>query len=751
MTLFGIDRIAFYTPPYYLDLTTLAHARGVDPEKFHQGLGQAKMSFPSPDEDIITMAATAAEKALEGTNIAKIDHLLFATESSVDQSKAAGVFLHKLLKLPAKCRTLELKQACYSATAGLKLAIAMLMQNPKNKILLIASDIARYGLNTPGESSQGAGAVAMVLSANPGILAVDPQSGYHTEDAMDFWRPNYKNEAVVAGKQSIDLYLKLLKLTWHDYSACSGRHYHDHERFLFHTPFPKLAEKAYQKLAITAGLNRPEKEELTEKLEDSLTYARVIGNCYTASLSLGLCSLLENAQRDFSHKRFGFYSYGSGAVAEFFSGVIQPGYQKALCTAHHQQLLANRQALSIEDYEAFYNYVYPVNGNKADAPVYSNNSFRFHGLDEHKRVYESKQSPKLKSIKVQAPGKLILSGEHAVVYGAPAIVVAINRHATTSIFQQASPGIAFDLLHSTYQKARPISLLRKLKHRLEADYEVFLQGEKGIKEVIKKPFELLEYTATKMLDKLAQNEASKTPGFKVKTQSTIPTGCGMGSSAATITSTNYALSHFFEQKLSQEQYFELGLNAENLQHGRSSGLDIQAAMQGGALKFRQNTLTKLSFKENIPMWVVNTGSRATSSGECIQQAKTHFEQSDTLLGEFTSVTNAIEEHLASGNLQALIDAIRANHRLLVQIGVVPEKIQLFIQMIEDEGGAAKICGAGGIQGDHAGMVLIIHEQPPSESIKSFGFELEKIDIVQQGVQIIAQSHADTKDTRTVIA
>jgi len=741
MTPFGIDRLAFYTPPYYLDLTTLAEARGIDPAKFHRGLGQYKMAFPSPDEDIITMAASAAEKVLEGVNRQQIDHLLFATESGVDQSKAAGIFLHKLLNLPGKCRTLELKQACYSATAGLQLAIPMLMQNPDKKILLVASDIARYGLNTPGESSQGAGAVALLITANPRLIAIDAQSGYHTEDAMDFWRPNYKKEAIVAGKKSVDLYLKLLKLTWQDYTATSNRHYHDFERFLFHIPFPKLAEKGYQKLAMTAGYDRPTQEELTQKLEHSLTYSRMIGNCYTASLMLGLCSLLENSANDFSHKRFGFYSYGSGAVAEFFSGVVQPDYQKALFTDYHQQLLSTRKSLSINEYESFYNYLYPIDGDKAEAPCFSSNHYRFHGLDQHKRMYGSQASAKLQSIKVQAPGKLILSGEHAVVHGAPAIVMAINRHAITSIFEQSTPGIAFDLLQSTYQKARPFSLLKKLKHRLEDDYDAFLQGKKGVADVIKKPFELLEYTATKMIDKLGQANTAKTPGFKVKTQSTIPTGCGMGSSAATITSTNYALAHFFEQKLSEDQFYQLGLNAENLQHGKSSGLDLQAAMQGGMIKFTGKSAQRLALWPALPLWMINTGARTTSAGQCVEKVKSHFEGQDSLLDEFSTVTLAIEKHLSDCNLNALKAAICQNHRLLVKIGVVPERIQLLVQMIEGEGGAAKICGAGAIEGDSAGMLLVVHDTPLTEIVHSFGFELEKITIAPKGVEIVEQIHA----------
>ena len=61
----GIDTIAVYTPRYALDLAVLAAARGIDADKFYVGLGQHKMSVPPPGEDIVTMAANAAAKALE--------------------------------------------------------------------------------------------------------------------------------------------------------------------------------------------------------------------------------------------------------------------------------------------------------------------------------------------------------------------------------------------------------------------------------------------------------------------------------------------------------------------------------------------------------------------------------------------------------------------------------------------------------------------------------------------------------------
>src|SRR4030067_398678 len=114
----GIESISFYSSHYYIDLKTLAERRNLPPEKFYQGIGQEKMAVPPPDEDIVTMAANAGFNALKNIDKGKIDTVLFATESGIDQSKAAGIYVHSLLELPQNCRVVELKQACYSGTAG---------------------------------------------------------------------------------------------------------------------------------------------------------------------------------------------------------------------------------------------------------------------------------------------------------------------------------------------------------------------------------------------------------------------------------------------------------------------------------------------------------------------------------------------------------------------------------------------------------------------------------------------------------
>jgi len=140
----GIDTLAIYTSRYALDLGVLAKARGIDPEKYYVGLGQKMMSVSPPGEDIVTMAANAAKQALQGIDSNEIEMLLFATESGIDQSKAAGIYVHSLLNLPTHCRVVELKQACYGATAALQLALPFLQANPDKKILLIVASAMTF-------------------------------------------------------------------------------------------------------------------------------------------------------------------------------------------------------------------------------------------------------------------------------------------------------------------------------------------------------------------------------------------------------------------------------------------------------------------------------------------------------------------------------------------------------------------------------------------------------------------------------
>lgn len=395
MTTFGIDRLHFYTPEFRCDLGEVAQEQGLPTDHYAQHIGQHSMAVMPPDQDIITMAANAAERALRDENKNDITWVLFATESSFEHSKAAGLFVHELLALPSHCRVIELKQACYGATAGLQMAMALLQQNPQQKILLLASDVARYEFNSAAEASQGAGAVALLLSANPRLFAVEPTSAVYSQSVMDFWRPPYLDHALVDGKYSSKLYLNTLEKTWKDYSERSGHALHDHQHFCFHVPVCQLAERAHKHLYKISGERaRYNPQRTAQEAGIGLAYNRLIGNCYTASLYLSLCSLLDNAPTDLSRQRVGCFSYGSGCVAEYFSLLVQPGYQQWRDVDYQKTMLARRQSLSLAQYREFYGFCPPTDGSRRDVPLVSRSAtFRLNAFEKHQRSYQHDNDP----------------------------------------------------------------------------------------------------------------------------------------------------------------------------------------------------------------------------------------------------------------------------------------------------------------------------------------------------------------------
>src|SRR5699024_703442 len=208
--------------------------------------------------------------------------ILFATESGVDQSKSGATWVHDLVGIQPFARSVELKQACYSATAGLQLAMGHIALHPESKVLLLASDIAKYGLDTGGEPTQGAGAVAILLSADPRILEIEKESATYTEDIDDFWRPNYSELAFVDGKYSNESYLNTLKASWRSYKDQQKADLSYFEALVFNVPYTRKGRKALQ------GLEEEMNEEITKRFnayyESAIYYNKANGNIYTGSL-----------------------------------------------------------------------------------------------------------------------------------------------------------------------------------------------------------------------------------------------------------------------------------------------------------------------------------------------------------------------------------------------------------------------------------------------------------------------------------
>lgn len=385
----GIDKIGFFAPHLYVDMNNLAVARNVEPAKFTIGIGQEKMAITPITQDPVTLAANAALKILDEQDKEKIDFVIFGTESGIDNSKSAGVYVHNLLGLKPYARAIELKQACYGATAAIQMAKGHVALNPDSKVLVLASDIARYGLNTSGESTQGSGAVALVISADPKILALEDKSAYLTDDIMDFWRPIYSDKAFVDGKFSNEQYILFFQKVWEEYKAKSGLELADFEAICYHLPYTKMGLKALR--TVLEQGSEEVQARLVENYQISTKYNRNIGNIYTGSLYLSLLSLLELNENLKSGSRIGLFSYGSGAVGEFFTGILQPNYREYLNVEQHKQLFDTRTEVTVPEYEEIFEKTLPVDGSTVELDIEKDPaSICLSGMKDNMRLYVNK-------------------------------------------------------------------------------------------------------------------------------------------------------------------------------------------------------------------------------------------------------------------------------------------------------------------------------------------------------------------------
>jgi len=280
--------------------------------------------------------------------------------------------------------------------------------------LVVVSDIAKYDLGSSGEVTQGAGAIAMLLNDKPRLLSFDPKvTATSIKNEYDFYRPFGKETPIVHGQYSNLLYLIQVKNALIDYKRKikktgliklkDGETILDHVDYLnMHLPYSNMGKKAlaylvrhewrdlprWKKIIEEIGMEEPIPKdprgtiesvledsefmandhqftklftsteiyaELYEsKLASSLIASKMIGNLYTASLYLGFRSSLEFEYQkgvDLKGKRVGFCSYGSGASAMIFSGVIQPEYEQVVKDMNLEAELGPRTKLSLDEYE----------------------------------------------------------------------------------------------------------------------------------------------------------------------------------------------------------------------------------------------------------------------------------------------------------------------------------------------------------------------------------------------------------------
>ncbi len=275
-----------------------------------------------------------------------------------------------------------------------------------------------------------------------------------------------------------------------------------------------------------------------------------------------------------------------------------------------------------------------------------------------------------------APGKVIISGEHSVVYGKHAIVTAINLRCYVNV-----------------KKANRVKITSEL-------------GETGI------DFEVHPYVSWAI--KLMEKKAGKNLTPEIRIKSDLPVASGLGSSAAVTVATVYALCKEYELEFELEDVYEVAKEVELKVQGKASGIDPFVSTYGGSWLMPE----KERFNFDSEILLVDTEEKGVTA-EMVRRVydlrKRYPELVDGIFDVMDMVTLKIKEALESKDYESIFELFRMNQSMLKAIGVSTEKIDEITSKLERLGYPAKITGAGG-----GGCVLSIN---PGKSKKLEEFKV----------------------------
>jgi len=290
----------------------------------------------------------------------------------------------------------------------------------------------------------------------------------------------------------------------------------------------------------------------------------------------------------------------------------------------------------------------------------------------------------MQSFKVSAPGKIILSGEHAVVYGYPGLYAATSLRMNVTVSRSVNEGT------SSYSK--------------------------------------YAFKKAKQFFKAKSN-------YSFEIESKIPVGSGMGSSASLAVCMSALAQKMAKKDFNLEEINRVAYEIEKKQHGKPSGGDNTIVTFGGYLWYRKESeklkvFSKITPIKTLPkLFIINSGTPTESTGEMVGLVREKYNKNQD---EVTDIFNQIE-NCSKGLLKTILgeekndigEIFTFNQRLLEQLGVVSLETKNLISLLEKNDASVKISGAGG-RTKGSGILLIYHKNP--EKLKNF-VNQQKLDII----------------------
>ena len=283
------------------------------------------------------------------------------------------------------------------------------------------------------------------------------------------------------------------------------------------------------------------------------------------------------------------------------------------------------------------------------------------------------------AVEASAPGKIILFGEHSVVYRGPAVAVAIDRRARVvgeergdgRIFIEAVDlGVAGFFEEGGYRPVRG-----------------GMKGEVSLRAIMAAARHTMEHMG-------------RGGGVSLKVFSEIPIAVGLGSSAATCVATVAALGALLGGGLSKEEICSLAFEGEKVIHGSPSGIDNTISTYGGILRYeRAGGHRRFELVGELPLIVGNTGVRR-STRRMVERVRSLWEMEretvDGIIDLLSGISAQGLDALLRGDIKRMGTLMNISHGLLSSLGVSSPELDRLVHAARDAGAiGAKLTGAGG--------------------------------------------------------
>lgn len=331
------------------------------------------------------------------------------------------------------------------------------------------------------------------------------------------------------------------------------------------------------------------------------------------------------------------------------------------------------------------------------------------------------------SVRLSVPGKVILMGEHAAVYGRPAVVAAVDLRLTAEAGVRSGGSgleggcVLLDLPDLGLEERHSWMEIEAFATQARRRWRAFQVGE-GPFRTSRDRSALVRIAVGEGLASLAPAASARLRErtLELRLRSAIPVGAGLGSSAAAAVGVVAAVRAVaagvgLRGPTELAAIEAAALEVERRQHGFPSGIDSGAVLRGGVL-FVRGGERELRFDDlPRPGWlrnglsIVDSGTPGQTTGAVVTTVRKFYEEDPDgvaeVLDRIGAAAEAFREALVSDRETEASAAIRAGHRSLVVLGVVPSAVAERVARVEASGGAAKISGAGALEGESAGALI----------------------------------------------